>query len=403
MNLSGKKLFLFGFIAVLLVGIPLTVYLLQQQQETRSRAEKSTTLSFTPESTATAPITKNVGDTFTLDVVVDPGVNLVSFVKLEIQYDPDKIEAVSATPFQPNAIVFPSTLESKFETGKMSITLAVGPDPTKAVQQKAKAGTITFKAKANTPPGTPTLVTYGSNTQALSIGPSDQSSENVLSSAIPATIVIGGAAPSGPVSPTLAIPTGSPTPTIELSPTEALSPTESPTPGPTSPAGGPAAAPTCSSLVIDRAPTGPSPLTLTFTANGTATAGTISKVTFNFGDGEVSDVTAAGGIGTATVNVQLSHTYNNVGTYQASAVLTDSNNNVSPAATNCKQSIVVADAATPTPGAGSILEPVAPTTAPVEPSATPTMAKPGAANVVAGMGFVALIMMVGGALLFFAL
>ncbi len=405
MNFSAKKLFLFGFIVVLLVGIPLTVYLIQQQQEVRSRAAKSTTLSFFPESTTTAPIKKNAGDTFTLDVMVDPGSNLVSFVKLEVQYDPEKLATVSANAFQANSLAFPSVLETKYELGKISVTLAVGPDPTKAVQQKVKAGTITFQAKANTAPGTPTLVTHGAKTEVLSIGSSDQASENVLSSALPAVIVIGAAANETPVP----IPSGSPFPTAEVSPTDALSPTEALSPTialtPTITGGGgtpsASAPPLCNSLSVDRATTGAAPLAITFTANGTATAGTVSKVTFNFGDGQVSDVTSAGGIGTAAVNVQLSHTYNNVGVYEASAVLTDSNKNIS-ATTGCKQTITVA---APTPGIGGanpgVDNPAAPTDNPSTP--TPTMASPGAANVIAGISFVALILMAGGAFLFFAL
>ncbi len=55
-RLGGRKIFLFGFIAVLLIGIPVTLYLVQRQQETRTRAEKSTNLTFTPESTPQTPI-----------------------------------------------------------------------------------------------------------------------------------------------------------------------------------------------------------------------------------------------------------------------------------------------------------------------------------------------------------
>src|SRR5205823_5958346 len=112
--------------------------------------------------------------------------------------------------------------------------LSVGPDPTKAIQSVVKAATINLKAIANTPAGTPTLVTYGATTQVLSIGSNDQASENVLSSETPATIIIGGAAPSGNPSggpsgnpsdqPTQAIPTGTPTPTTPI-PTSATTDT----------------------------------------------------------------------------------------------------------------------------------------------------------------------------------
>lgn len=395
MNFSGKKLFLFGFIALLLVGIPVSVYLLQQQQEVRSRAEKATILTFSPESSAAAPITKSVGDDIPLDIMIDPGKNLVSFVKLEIQYDPDKIATASSNAFQANTTVFPSVLEGPVYTpGKISVTLSVGPDPTKAIQTKVKAATVSFKAIGNTGAGTPTLVTYSATTQALSIGPNDQASENVLASATPATIVIGGAAePTTEITPTVA----EATPTTAV-PTEAPQPTtpppstDNPTPIPTVGDGGGTATdttpPVCDSLTVDRETTGAAPFSLTFTANGTDSDGTISKVTFNFGDGQVSDVTSAGGIGTATVNTQISHTYNNAGTFQASAVLTDSNNGISDSA-NCTQTITVQAAS------GSA------TQAPASPA--PSIAATGSTEVMMGIGAVALFLTIAGGLVFFIL
>lgn len=402
MNFNGKKLFLVGFIVVLLVGIPLTVYLLQQQQEVRSRAEQSTIVAFSPDSTQAAPIQKNVGESIPLDISVDPGKNLVSFVKLEIQYDPDVLATDSANAFQANTTAFPSVLEGPVYTpGKIAVTLSVGPDPTKAIQQKVTAATVTFQALKETPPGTPTLVTYSTNTQVLSIGSNDQASENVLSSTTPATIAIGGGA-----EPTEPIPSGSPTPTVPVSetPTAApVNPTDFPTPtfapSPTTPIsdGSPGATnilPVCSSLVVDRETTGAAPFAITFTANGSDSDGTISKVTFNFGDGQVSDVTEAGGIGTASINVQASHTYENPGTYQASTLLTDSSNDVSTIDANCQQTITVTEASSSAQPDGGTVE---------QPQAQPTIPPTGPAELAMGAGIAALMLIFGGAFLFFML
>lgn len=376
-RLGGRKIFLFGFIAVLLIGIPVTIYLVQKQQETRTHAEKSTNISFTPDSSATAPIQKSVGDSIPLDITVDPGKNLVSFVKFEIQYDPEKLATASANAFTQNSVVFPSVLEGPvFTPGKISVTLSVGPDPTKSIQTKVKAATITFKALSATPPGTPTQVTYGATTQVLSIGSNDQASENVLSAATPAAIAIGGAA----VTPTVPIPSAEPSPTVPVTPTIAPSTTPSPSATPT---GTPSAnqAPVCSTLVVDRSPSGNVPLSLTFTANGTDADGTISKVTFNFGDGQVSDVTTGGGIGTASASAQVSHTYNDAGTFTASAILTDNSGGVSNSS-SCKQTVTVAGAT------------VAPST-PI-----PTIAPTGASSVAIGIGAIILTFIVGGGFLF---
>lgn len=376
-RIGGKKILLFGFIAVLLIGIPVTIYLVQRQQETRTQAAKSTTVAFTPPSSATAPIQKSVGDSIPLEIMVDPGTNLVGFIKFEIQYDPEKIATASANAFAPNTAVFPSVLEGPVYTpGKIAVTLSVGPDPTKVIQTKAKAATVIFKAISNTPPGTPTLVSYGATTQVLSIGSNDQASENVLSSATPAYIAIGAAT----LTPTVPVPTALPTPTVPVTPAPTVTPAL--TPGPTAT---PAAnqAPVCSSLAVDRSPSGDAPLSLTFNANGTDSNGTITKVTFNFGDGQVADVTTGGGIGTATVNVANSHTYTNPGTFTAQAILTDDGAQVSDSA-SCKQSVTVTATASATPT-----------------SPAPTIEPTGASDVALGIGAVILAFIVGGGFLFF--
>lgn len=396
MRLNSKKLFLVGFIVVLLVGIPLTVYLLQQQQEVRSHAAQSTTLSFNPDSTTAAPIQKVVGDAIPLEITVDPGKNLVSFVKLEITYDPTILATASADAFKPNLTAFPSVLEGPvYSNGKIAVTLSVGPDPTKAIQQKVTAATLNFTALKNTPAGTPTMVTFTTNTQALSLGSSDQASENVLLSPLPAAIAIGAAAPTG------SIPLGTATPTVPVTevptatPTIAISPTVATTPG----TGAPNVPPTCTSLVVDRQTTGAAPFAITFTANGSDTDGTVSKVSFNFGDGQVSDVTNSGGIGTATVNTQASHTYNNPGTYQATAILTDSSAGVSVPSDTCKQTITVttatASAGTGGGGTGGGGTTVA--------APSPTMPPTGSTAIAIGAGLGALALIIGGGLLFFIL
>lgn len=246
--MTVRKLFLIGFIIILIIGIPLTIYYLQQQQETRSRAQKSTVLKFAPDSSSTTPIYKNIGDSVPLDIMVDPGVNLVSFVKLQIKYDSDKLATASSNAFQPNTAVFPTVIEGPiYSDGKIEVILSVGSDPTKAVQSLAKAGTITFEALAATPGGQPTLVTYGVTNQVLSVASTDQAGENVLFSTVPAAIAIASANPSVTLTPTPTVGlTPTPTAPVTNTPTPALTatptPTQIPTPTPTAtPTGTPAA------------------------------------------------------------------------------------------------------------------------------------------------------------------
>lgn len=388
MHFSAKKLFLIGFIVLLLVGIPASVYLVQQNQETRSRAEKSTNLSFFPNSSVSGPITKNVGDDIPLDVMVDPGTNLVTFVRLEIQYDPDKL-ATATGAFAVNSAVFPTVSAGPvYSPGKIIVTLSSGFDATKAVQTKVRAATIKFKALAPTDPNTPTLVTYSVNTLVTSLGANDQSSENVLSGTTPASIAILGAATSptpGPSDTPTTVPTNAPTGAPTAVPTDipTAAPTSATTTPTTAPTGTSGTNPVCSSLTVDKS-SGQAPLAINFTAVGTSTSpNTVSKATFNFGDGQVSDVTTGGGIGTASVNAPLAHTYATAGTFQATVVLTDSANGVSNA-NNCTKTITVSGAA----GAAT---------------ATPTLAATGSTAATIGFAAAAAFFMIGGAMLFFLL
>ncbi len=345
--LSGKRLLLLGFVVVLLVIIPLTVYLVQQQQKLKVGATPQTTLSFNPASTSVTS-----GQNFSLDVSLDPGTNpgnQVSFVKLTIQYDPTKV-ATTGAGLAANTAIFPSVLQGPtYTSNTASITLSVGSNSQNVISTvQPKIATINFQA-LNTSAAAQTQVSFvydttqNSPTQILSVAPSDQFSENVLASPQSATIAI---APS------------------TASPSASASPTASPTPTPSG-ATSQDQPPVCNSLSLDRAASGVAPYALTFTANGTDSDGTISKVEFQFGDGQIQDVTT--GLGTKTVNISASHNYQNAGTYTAKAVLTDNANLTNTS--DCTQTITVAAAAA---GPTSTTQTV--TVATATPSATPIVA-----------------------------
>lgn len=383
---SGKRLLLFGFILILLIGIPLSLYLVQQQQQVRSNAEKSTTLSITP-----ATNTKNVGDSIPLDVMIDPGKNLASFVKLEITYDPTKLSIDQQTGFVPNASTFPVTVEGPaFSSGKILVSLSIGANTTAAISTVSKVATITFKALETTS-GSTTAVGLGAQTQVLSAGSNDQASEDILSTTNPAAITIGGATVTTITPGTTITPTTPPT--TSLAPTA----TTAPTPTPVGSASGTTTAnqpPVCTALNLDRAVSGTAPYSVTFTAVGKDTDGTIGQVSFNFGDGPVTNVTTGGGIGTNTTNTQIAHTYNNPGTYNAYTILTDSNGAVSDFNT-CKTTITVA-AATGQGGDGTIATNNNTTTP------APTLANTGPSNVLIGSGaLVGMLSLIGMITFFF--
>jgi hypothetical protein len=242
----GKKQLALGSLLIVLAAIPLTIFIAQQNQEERSRASSSTQLYLTPNTTSSVPLQKNVGDTVSFDVMINPGSNLPSVVKLVLQYDPTKFQA-SATPFAVNAQAFPSTLEGPIaQSGLVVASVSIGSDTTKAIQTITKIGTLTLTAIAPTTTS-PTTVSFGSNSQVLSVAKTDQSNENVLSTTTPAYIsLISTVVPTTvltlaptatptprPTAVPTAIPTNTPVPTQPVTPTEQATPTPIPSPIPT--------------------------------------------------------------------------------------------------------------------------------------------------------------------------
>lgn len=203
----NKKILIFVFIGVLItLIIPLTIFLGKNQQERRSRASASTTLSFNPTSTTSNPIQKKIGDTISFDIIVDPGSNLVTFVRLQLNFDPAKLALSDTNAFVPNISAFPITIEGPVTSpNTIAASVSIGSDPTKAIQKITKLGTINFKAIGGTQ-NTPTEIKYTSLTQVLSAGSDDQASENILSTTAPAYVAIDDTSPTS-------IPTTTPYPT----------------------------------------------------------------------------------------------------------------------------------------------------------------------------------------------
>ncbi len=374
--LSPKKIILLGFIIILLIAIPLTLYLVQKQQQTKGNAQAATSLSFVPSSTNTS-----VGQTVSFDISLDPGgINQVSFVKLIIDYDPTKLSTAGAG-LVPNTSVLPTTLqEPVYGPGTISTTLSVGADPTKVIQTKTTIATVTFQALTQTDPNIPTKITFDNQTLILSIASTEQYNENILSTTTPASVAIAAAALTP--TPTSAPATPTSTPTSALTPTPVSSVSSIPVPPSSQPP------PTCTNLTLDKSSTGAAPYPLTLTATGGSSGGTINKVTFIFGDGTTQDITQGGGIGTNSVSVQAAHTYDNPGSFTAAATLTDNTGAVSNTS-SCTQNITVTSQI-----ASSQTSTVTP---------TPTLAPTGPGNKIIGIGVLGAAISIIGGLLFFAL
>src|SRR5882672_2980181 len=167
--LRKKPVLLGGFVLLALIILPVTLFFFQQQQVTQGHAEKTVDISYEPGfSQTTTPLYIPTGSTFTLDVYLDPGTNSVSFVKLEMAYDPTKFEPAGG--FIPDQTVFSQIVEGTVtQPGKVTTTLSVGSDLSKAVKTRTKIGTLALRALNNAPANTTTTVSFGSGTEALSV------------------------------------------------------------------------------------------------------------------------------------------------------------------------------------------------------------------------------------------
>lgn len=186
-NWSGKKkvFAIFGTILVI-VGIIVTIFLVQRVQETRGRAEKSTTLSLTPVNQSV-----DAGQDATMDVVINPGNNQVNFVKLAVKFDADNFTAdensFELDPASNMTIITGPTVED----GELSVVLDLGDNLTKVITTTTKLGKIKLSVNEGAVEGSYSVSFIDAKTEIRSIRSVDPLDENVLSSTIPASITVG--------------------------------------------------------------------------------------------------------------------------------------------------------------------------------------------------------------------
>jgi hypothetical protein len=223
--LKNRNTVVLILLGVLTLGVFLAVFLAQRQQENRSQALRSTTLSFQPTTTLSTPQQVTPGSTVSVDIFMDPGSNAVSFAKVFVNYDTTKFTPAQSNAFTNNTAAFPIVQEGPFfNNGVFAVSLTIGNDLTKAIQAPIKLGTINFVAQGGTGA---TQLSYGTSTLVLSVASTDQTNENVLSTTSPMYLNIA-VAPTSTFTPT---PTRIDTPTPTRTPT--LTPTNTGTPTPT--------------------------------------------------------------------------------------------------------------------------------------------------------------------------
>ncbi len=187
--LSGKNYLVFSVIMLVLVGLPLTVVVLQRQQNLQQKATAATTFYLSPDSSSQNPLRTSVDGTVTFDIMINPGTNAISAVKLELLYDPTKFGEVTGTPvLTPNPATFPQVTEGPTLTpGRAIIGLSIGTDPTRAITAITKVGTLTLKVTSAI--SATSTISFGTNSSATSITTTGTTaSANVLSSTTPAIV-----------------------------------------------------------------------------------------------------------------------------------------------------------------------------------------------------------------------
>ena len=221
-------LFVIAYLIAVILAIPLTIVSLKNPKENRTAASGNATLYYSP-----SPISKNTGENFTVDIMVNPGSHAVSYILIDILYDPTKLTVDPNSSFIPNTQAFPSLLDGPLLTpGRIRAELSVGFDPTNAITTVTKAASVSFIAEAPTE-GEEALVHFGESSYILSVAPVDNATDNVLGTVIPLSLILTGD-PTGDGGPEITqIPTfGGPTPTTTPSPTPDQD--DTPTPDPSS-------------------------------------------------------------------------------------------------------------------------------------------------------------------------
>jgi hypothetical protein len=217
-----KKLLIILASLLILAAIPVTMFLVKQNQDNRSKAAPATVLTFSPSN-----LTKQVGDEFNIQAQIDTGANQVFVAEIHVSYDPTKLEAVTIT----NGPLFPNVLiAGKIDpSGKVSITLGAA-NQTTPVTGTGTAAIIKFKALASTSGAINVQFTKPDTF----VGASGEGATNVLVSSQNAAVTINKSTVADLASNMTTI--TSPTPTLATisSPTPTRSQTSvSPTPTPT--------------------------------------------------------------------------------------------------------------------------------------------------------------------------
>lgn len=262
-----KKNIIIGSIllVLLVIGLGVGMFLVQQQQDLRKKAAPATTLSILPPTK-----TANVGDEVTLTVQMNTATNSVTGAELHITFDAQKLTLRDFTPLTDLLPVVFVSPQINNTAGTASMTVSA--QPANPAQGTGGVATLKFLVKA------PGQAAVGFDTQTLATGISEGT--NVLVSQNSATLTLLAAGGGTTPTPTQAA-GASPTPT----PTRSSSGIATPTPTSTgSPIGGLSTTSTPIPTTTKIATTTPTRTAATSSA-GTPVAGVSLPIVLSLGTG----------------------------------------------------------------------------------------------------------------------
>ena len=148
-----KKILLIVAALLLLIAIPVTIFLVKQNQDVRQRATAATSIYIDP-----SEITKNVDETFTADVKMDTSINYVAAARIDISVNPLYLEIIS---IQPGNLLPEVQSNPSINNGNVTVIFSVSHtpgQPTNGAHGIGTAATLRLRALTPTQQGTPTEI-----------------------------------------------------------------------------------------------------------------------------------------------------------------------------------------------------------------------------------------------------
>lgn len=139
LDMFKQRLLIVAFIVLGVVALPVTVYLVQQQQSIRQSASGTKSLTLTPGSQNV-----KVGDTVKYDIILHPNGVAVRYVNLVINYDSTKLSA-KASGFTKNPSFDFNPKTKTFTDGRIVLEFQTS-DLAKYVSKEIIVGSISFRA-----------------------------------------------------------------------------------------------------------------------------------------------------------------------------------------------------------------------------------------------------------------